>query len=270
MRDLFVIDDTGSPGNNSQSLLLKSSRYTSVAVLIQKEIRAELSSKIVTLIAKYSLLGIKEFHFTDLLNQRKEYRMLSKDEVKQIFQDFTEILMQFQYGVFVQTMTPESYAENGLEDDGTLSLEEKTLKFIILRIRHYVNAVNPIRNFEIMSDEGIGKKGTHRSYPELSAFTDKPQVSFFASHDDPLLQVADYFAFCLNKFQLIAIKNNRTAFDIWFMKTAKDAFRLFFASGFRPVLTKQDAGADEYDQFVLNRFKETGAYPFWERHNKKK
>ncbi len=270
MRDLFVIDDSGSPGNSSQSKLLKSTRYSSVAVFISKDIRLALSVKITDLIESYSYLGIQEFHFTDLLNQRKEYKDLSRDEVKRIFEKFTTVLETFQFGVIIQTMTPDTLAENGLKGEGYLTLEENTLKFTILRILLYVRDINPIRNFEILSDEGIGKKGSHRVYNELSAYTDKPQVSFLASHDNPLLQVADYYAFCLNRFQLLAIKPMRTIFDIWFMEIANRAFHLSFTSGFRPVLINSDAGYDEYDQIVLDRFKETGAFPFWVKHNQKK
>ncbi|WP_158642974.1 hypothetical protein [Mucilaginibacter ginsenosidivorax] len=42
MKHIFVVDDTGSPGNASESFTLKSDRKTYVAVLIAADIREEL------------------------------------------------------------------------------------------------------------------------------------------------------------------------------------------------------------------------------------
>ncbi|WP_394660500.1 DUF3800 domain-containing protein [uncultured Chryseobacterium sp.] len=270
MRDLFVIDDTGSPGNVSESLMLKSDRCTYLAVLIEKDIREELSNKIIKLLKKYEDLGIKEFHFTDLLNRRKEYDKLETNQVKDIFENFAAILNSFILTLFVQTMTSRTFEENGLIDDGSMSVEEKALHFVINRIFIHVKDVDSIRNFEIFCDEGIEKAGTRKYYEKLNAFTDRPFVTFMSSHSDVLLQVADFYAFCLNRHQLLAIKKNRTDFDHWFIKMTNTAFANCQSSGFRAGLMKEKTGAQEYDQMILQRYKETGSYPFWKKFNSKK
>lgn len=49
---------------------------------------------------------------------------------------------------------------------------------------------------------------------KLETFTDSPYVTFMSSHSDVLLQVADFYAFCLNRHQMLAIKENRTDLTI--------------------------------------------------------
>ncbi|ATN04893.1 hypothetical protein CRN76_05505 [Chryseobacterium indologenes] len=270
MRDIFVIDDTGSPGNRSESLMLKSDRCTYLAVLIEKNIREDLTKKIIVLLKKYEDLDIKEFHFTDLLNRRKEYSKLETNEVKEIFENFATILNSFKLTLFVQTMTSRTFEENGLIDNGNMSVEEKALHFVISRIFIHVKDVNPIRNFEIFCDEGMEKAGTKKYYEKLNAFTDRPFVTFMSSHSDVLLQVADFYAFCLNRHQMLAIKEKRTDFDRWFIEMTNIAFENCQSSGFRAGLMKEKAGAEEYDQVILQRYKETGSYPFWKKFNSKK
>jgi hypothetical protein len=270
MRDLFVIDDTGSPGNPSESKMLKSDRCTYLAVLIDKEIRLEISDKISELLKKYSYLKIQEFHFTDLINRRKEYKNLDTDQVKDIFENFAGILKPFKLPLFVQTMTSRTYKENGLVDDGKMSVGEKTLHFLILRIFIYAISDDLIRDFEIVCDEGIGKPGARKNYEKLSLLTDMPYITFMSSYSDVLLQVADFYAFCLNRHQLLAIKSNRTDFDKWFIEMTNDAFEGNPSSGFRSIITSNDHKLEDYDNGILQRYKETGSYPFWKKHNPKK
>jgi hypothetical protein len=270
MRDLFVIDDTGSPGNTSESLMLKSDRCTYLAVLIEKNIREELTKKILVLLKKFEDLGIKEFHFTDLLNRRKEYRKLETNEVKYIFENFAAILSSFKLTLFVQTMTSRTFKENGLFDDGSMSVEEKALHFVINRILIHVKDVDPIRDFEVFCDEGLENAGTRKNYEKLEPFTDMPYITFMSSHTDVLLQVADFYAFCLNRHQMLAIKEKRTDFDRWFIGMTNTAFANCRSSGFRAGLMNEKDGAKEYDQVILQRYKETGSYPFWKKFNSKK
>lgn len=270
MRDIFVIDDTGSPGNSSESLMLKSDRCTYLAVLIKKNIRKDLTTKIISLLKQYEDLGIKEFHFTDLLNRRKEYRKLETNEVRDIFENFAAILNSFKLTLFVQTMTSRTFEENGLIDDGSMSVEQKALHFVINRILIHVQDVDPIRDFEVICDEGIEKAGTRKNCEKLEPFTDMPYVTFMSSHADVLLQVADFYAFCLNRHQMLAIKEKRTDFDRWFIEMTNTAFANCESSGFREGLMKEKAGAKEYDEIILQRYKETGSYTFWKKFNSKK
>lgn len=175
-------------------------------------------------VSKNIPLNIQEFHFTDLINRRKEYENLDSDEVKKVFRSFASILKDYLLPLFVQTMTSRTYQENGLIDDGKMTVEEKALHFVILRIFIYVTSVNSIRNFEIFCDEGIGKPRARKQYEKLSALTDLPYVTFLSSDSDVLLQVADFYAFCLNRHQLLAIKSKRIDFDNWFIEMTNDAF----------------------------------------------
>lgn len=270
MRDLFVLDDTGAPGNNSQSLMLRSDRSAYMAVLIRAQIRHELSQKIRDMLNRYSHLGIKEFHFTDLLNRRKEYKKLDALGVQQIFSEFVDILKEYQLPLFFQSMTNESYAESGLNDDGKLSLEEKVIYFIVLRIVKYTVEVEALKNFEIICDEGLAKHGEERYYKELSRLTDIPAIKFMSSDSNPLLQVADFYAFVLNRHQMLAIKPKRSDFDKWFISVTGQVFDSQFKSGFGPFLIGDNDGAKTYDSVILEHFKRTGSYRYWKEHNEKR
>lgn len=164
-------------------------------------------------------------------------------------------------------MTSRTYEENGLIDDGKMSVEEKTLYFLILRIFIYATSINLIRNFETICDEGIEKPGARKNYQKLASLTDMPFVTFMSSHSDVLLQIADFYAFCLNRHQLLAIKDKKTDFDKWFIEMTNDAFYGNPSSGFRSAMVSNDHKAKDYDNAILQRYKETGSYPFWEKAN---
>lgn len=196
--------------------------------------------------------------------------MLDTKQVKEIFENFAGILLSYKLPLIVQTMTSRTYQENGLEDDGVLSVEEKALYFVVLRIFGYTTSVDFIRNFEIVCDEVIGKPGARKSYEKLSSLTDMPYVKFRPSHSNVLLQVADFYAFCLKRHQLLAIKSNRTDFDKWFIQMTNDAFYENPSSGFRPAIISNEHNAEDYDSAILQRYFETGSYPFWKKYNPKK
>lgn len=56
-------------------------------------------------------------------------------------------------------MTSRTCEENGLFEFSNMPVEEQTLQFVINRIFIHIRDVDPIRNFEILCDEGTGKAG---------------------------------------------------------------------------------------------------------------
>ncbi|WP_426582668.1 DUF3800 domain-containing protein [Mucilaginibacter sp. R-33] len=263
MKHVFVIDDTGSPGNKSESLMLRSDRVTYVAVFIAADIREELALAVQNLLSKHNL---QEFHFTDLINRRKEYAGLSTDSVINLFKDFTGILNRYRLPYFVQTITPRTLAENGLSNNLNKTLDEIALDFLFARIVHFVKVKRIHNQFEVWIDSGKKKHGHSAEVPNLRRVTKDNIMLYQSSDKNVLIQVADFFAFAMNRNQLIAIKPSRTAFDIVLITLLNSVFFCNESSGSASVLYDEKIFTKEdYDTYQIEKFKELGVFEYWKK-----
>ncbi|QEC78979.1 DUF3800 domain-containing protein [Mucilaginibacter ginsenosidivorax] len=211
---------------------------------------------------------LPEFHFTDLINRRKDYRGLDTETVKNIFKDFTALINRYNLPYFIQTMTPRTMDENGLRDPKNRGLDELALEFIFMRIKIFAEEYNLRNMFEIFIDEGLRKSGHFIVIDRLSELMNQNIATFKTSHEFLLIQVADFFAFVLNRNQLIAIKEQRTEFDVEIMGMVNSIFRGNLGSGSVDVLMGEDFTKADYDDYQIQKRKETGIYPFWKKINK--
>lgn len=271
MKHIFAIDDTGSPGNISESRMLKSDRKTYVSVFIHSSICEDLKSDIILLLEKYSSnrLKLKEFHFTDIINRRKEFSYLDSNGVLEIIKDFTDVLNKYYLPFFIQTITPRTLEENGLKNNHNKSLDEIALDFLFCRIKQFVLENHFENDFEVIIDEGIRKKGEKVIVENLKSVTTENYMLFDSSEDNLLIQVADFFAFTLNKNQMSMIKNKRTEFDIEVLNILNSVLNGNETSGIKPMLiSEREFSKDDYDKFQIEYFKKMGVYDYWRKLNK--
>src|SRR5277367_4560792 len=105
MKHLIVIDDTGSPGSTNETRFLKDNRKTLVGVFIHAEVRAKIEKLIEDVVIILDReFGIKELHFTDLVNKRNQFSPLENDEVVSLIQILSNAFSHFQLPYFVQTV----------------------------------------------------------------------------------------------------------------------------------------------------------------------
>lgn len=270
MKHLFAIDDTGSPGNKSESLMLKSDRKTYVAVFIHSEIRKNLFSEIQNIISKHNTgaFKINELHFTELINRRKEYKNIDSEKVKKIFIDFTDVLKKYSLPFFIQTVTPRTLEENGLKTPINKSLDEIALDFLFIRIKNFITKNNISTDFEIIIDEGLKSIGQKTKIEQLESIKKDTYMYFHSSESNISLQVADFFAFGMNRNQMMLIKENRTEFDLSILSLINEVFNKNDTSGSKPVLIKEDEfSKSDYDEMQIEILKEKGIYEYWKKKN---
>jgi hypothetical protein len=270
MKNIFVIDETGSPGNNSESKTLKSDRITYLAVFVDKEIRQSLIIEIKQLLIKLSPKENpwKEFHFNEIVNRRKEYKNLKSEEVINIIQAFANILNKYSLPFFNQTITPRTLEENGLKNNMNKSLDEIALDFLSSRIKDFIVKNNLGKSIDFSIDEGLKKSGQKLEMPILREVVDDNNLYFKKSEDDVLIQVADFFAYALNRNQMVMIKDKSTEFDIILLSILNSVFYGNQSSGSKSdLITKVQFNKEDYDKRQIEYFKKMGVYEYWKKVN---
>jgi hypothetical protein len=268
MKHLFTIDETGSPGNISESITLKSDRKTYVAVFINSNIRKNIISDINSIISKYSSSEnpINELHFTDLINRRKEYKTLDTETILSIIKDVSDAFNKYSLPFFLQTITPRSLEENGLVNRANKSIDEIALDFLFQRIKNFIKDNNLKDNFEIIIDQGLNKPGHKTEIPTLKELSKENFMLFQSSSENPLIQVADFFAFTMNRNQMMLIKDNRTDFDNLLLLLLNSVLNGNETSGSKSILIKEkEFSKDNYDKHQIEIFKQNGLYEYWRK-----
>jgi hypothetical protein len=277
MKHIIAIDDTGSPGNSSESLTLKSDRYSLTAVLFPNWRIQAITENVEKLLNYWKGIhpSIKEFHFTDIINRRKAFTNLSSNEVVNIFQNFTDLIKNEELYIFHQTFTPRTLKENGLNEylqyvhPKRKDIKYLTLDFLSVRIKKEIKELKIENNVDVFIDEGIEKAGKNVSLPYLE---DEMKPNAFAlscsSSQNLFLQIADFFAFIINRNQLMMIKSNRTDFDIEILKVTQFAFTNKRLSGIEGELKcYEEINKDEYDKTIKKAFEKNGNLAFWKEVN---
>lgn len=120
----------------------------------------------------------------------------------------------------MQTIDHRTLADHAIRLKGKvegLDLSVKadlSLLFLLLRIRMEYQS-KPER-ITLLIDEGARKPGTTIGN---MIFHDWPEIfegRYTSSGCEPLLQVADFLAYCINRSTYLATKRKRTAIDNWF------------------------------------------------------
>jgi|GEM_PF-1136184 len=272
MKHIFVIDDTGAPGNKSESRTLKSDRKTYVAVFIEYEYRKILENGITEILDKYRNLGfhLSELHFTDIVNRRRDFKKFNSDLVIGILSDVVSLFNKCHFNVFVQTMTKRTLKENGLNPEkyAKESLDETVLQFLFKRMKLFIERENIRNNFEIFIDEGLMRNGEVMNIEELRSVSSSNYIQFKSSVNSILLQVADFFAYTVNRNQMLMIKDRRTDFDIKVLSLLNSVLSENHISGLRSqAISSSDFTKNDYDDYFESVLKEMGIYEYWKRSN---
>jgi len=280
MKHLIVIDDTGSPGNTSESKTLKSDRFSFTAVLIFSTRRNILETKMKELLNELQKkhINIKEFHFTDIINRRKSFSNLTSDEVLNIFSSITKLLEKEKFYIFHQTITPRTLQENGLEfyfqfiDPSRRDIKHIALDFLCQRIKSSVKSLKIKNLFEVIIDEGMVKKGGKVYLPFLSEeLKQNPYANSESSEASVLLQIADFYAFVINRMQMLMIKNKISDFDKSILEIIQQAFLNKTLSGIKGKLIDPDEISKKlYDEEILKKYNEHGNLHTWRKANERK
>jgi len=220
MKHLIVIDDTGSPGSTNETRFLKDDRKTLVGVFIHAKIRAQIEKLIKDVVTNLDKeFGIKELHFTDLVNKRNEYSPLKNDEVVKLIQILSNAFSHFSLPYFVQTVHKDTLKENGINDKLKIDNfnleknEDAALMLLLIRLKAYLEKEYPNQIVEIVMDEGRRKNGVSETFKILENSSVDNKIVYKSSCDFIPLQVADFFAYSVNRMQMTVVKPIKTEYD---------------------------------------------------------
>lgn len=225
MRAGIFIDDSGNPGTQTENVYDTTDRKSWYAVVLTSEQRIQAHSFMTALIREnFSIYGAKEFHFTDIFSGVRSYKGVSLDTRLQIFEHFATIFRDMKYPILHMTMTSADYERSKIVRPKGKHLidgfdmtrhEDLTLCYLLLRCHYFLkknrNGYPPV---EIVIDAGRQKDGSIQEMNEFkSDFIDKT-IRYVASEKEPMLQLADYAAFCLNRAYWLQNKSKRTDLDL--------------------------------------------------------
>lgn len=205
------IDDTSISGNPCEVYSVNSNYKSYIAIFLENN--AAMAAKRVMLKLTEDLknqYGTDEFHFTDIYSRHGPYKTMSQDEKEGLFETFSDLINHFGIHWTIQSMTYESKRKiddaikkaktennSNLPDIAELMLLMKKLNGLIQ------NQIIPSKNIHIVCDSGIKKPGESLTFPDSGKiFVFPPIIYFEDSKKEPLLQLADFVAFCFLRNQI--------------------------------------------------------------------
>lgn len=171
-------------------------------------------------LALLSELGLKdpEFHFADIWAGKGEYKKLDLHQRLAIFRCLSEIFLTCQFKVFVQTFDPENAAVLRDRADwlpesvGPLKLsnhEDLALFFLLYRVQAHLKEENATAC--VVVDEGRLKCGCWINWSVPTFYAGG--ILFANSRLVRLIQLADFAAYILNRWQLLRVKTRLNELD---------------------------------------------------------
>jgi hypothetical protein len=216
------IDDTGSPGLNTPGL--HSQRKSWVAVLVPPHQVVEVMDQLPNALSYLAELGLKdpEFHFTDIWAGRGEYQKLDLQQRLSIFRFMAHIFATYRFQVLVQTLDPDTAADIHDRADwpaqfGPLKFddhEDLALIFALLRVRLHLKSLEGGNATAcVVVDADRLASGTAMVLPGLAPTFCAGAVLFASSRLIHAIQLADFAAFVMNRWQLLRVKDKLRNLD---------------------------------------------------------
>lgn len=216
------LDDTGSPGLHRPGL--SADRKSWVAVVVPPHQVVEVMDQLPNALSYLADLGLSrpEFHFTEILNGVGEYKKLTLEQRLGIFRFMAFIFAQYRFPVLVQTFDPRNAAEVMSRADWPDSLgplnfsdhEDLALILALVRTRlHLKEKHGPDASACVIVDEGRMRRGKFFDVPGLAPTFVGGAVLFESSRLVHPLQLADFAAFVMNRWQLLRVKDRLTEVD---------------------------------------------------------
>jgi hypothetical protein len=221
----IAIDDTYGPSDNTNSSFVTGDRRTHVAVIFPDEevqdIRKQTAECLVEI---HSLTGlkVKEFHFVDIYNRKPPWNELLTNANLRMFEFFASIYKHYHWPVIIKTIDDRTLRDHGLEILGAKidgldisKREDLSLFWLMLKIKNqFKTSSMPITLF---LDEGRKKPGTDFGSKIFHDWPASFKGTYASSTSEPLLQIADFIAFCINRSTHLATKIKRSDVDAWFL-----------------------------------------------------
>lgn len=235
----IFIDDTGSPGLQTQSSRPADSKSW-VAVIVPQDQMAEVYEQLPRALKGLEEIvsGAKEFHFTDIYAGRQAFKGVDAKVRLAILDFMAYIFSQYKFPVIVQTLSSDSrsYIQSTIQLPKQLGPlvtdrhDDLALIFLILRLKQFITSKNlaPMRLF---IDEGRLRNGATIVIESLDTVFRDGLICFANSRSIYPIQLADFAAFILNRWQILLSKKGLSDFDRRFLQIASPVAELFVNIG---------------------------------------
>lgn len=216
------IDDTGSPGLKTPGL--HADRKSWVAVIVPPHQTAEVMNQLPNALSFLHELGLTdpEFHFTDIWAGKGQFRKLDLPQRLGIFRFMAYIFATYRFQVLVQTFDPQNAADirgrgEWPERLDALKLsdhQDLALIFVLLRVRMHLKSLEGGNATAcVVVDEGRLASGKVIVLPGLAPTFVAGAVLFASSRLVHSIQLADFAAFVMNRWQLLRVKDRLSELD---------------------------------------------------------
>lgn len=236
----IAIDDTYGPEIGTESSFVTGNRRTHVAVVFPDEDVQDIRKQTAECLAEINqLTGIaaKEFHFVDIYNRKAPWDNLPDKANLRLFEFFAFIYRQNRWPVFIQTIDARTLGDHGIdgfagEIEGLDLSSRANLSLIWLLIKVKSKFKKNPEPITLVLDEGEGKPGTPFGSKIFHDWPKSFNGHYSSSASEPLIQIADFIAFCINRSTHLGMKSRRSDVDTWFlnlvgeMKIDCDALKL--------------------------------------------
>lgn len=255
----IAIDDTYGPDRNTGSRYVTGKRRTHVAVLFPdtevSKIRLKIKQYMNSLNEHFvnSNIAIKEFHFVDIYNRKPPWKFLPSRSNIDVFSEFSRLYKSHQWKVLIQTIDDRTLNKAELNSlrkmriDG-LDLKQRSdisLLFLLIKIKQHFNQTED--DITLLLDEGRKKAGVSFGREIFSNYPASFRGSYAKSESEPLLQIADFLAFCINRSTHLSTKPNRTELDLWFLNMA---FSMEInCDDLKRAILNRNFSIDDFDEF---------------------
>jgi hypothetical protein len=253
---LYVaIDDTYGPIGSAGSKYVTGARRTHVAVLFDDhevpEVRQQLNSCL-DYMAELLPEAPKEFHFAEVYQGSGVWAPFREDKRNLgLIESFASIYASYRWPVIVQTVDDRTFRDHGIEGfkgvvDGLDLADRQDLSLMLLCVKIKRQLTDLAAPLTVIVDEGKRKKNAPFG---RAIFRDRAdyQGRYAASSDEPLLQIADLLAFCINRMTHLSLKATRTETDLEFIDLV--SHMRIRSADLSQMIVPRDFTIEEIDRF---------------------
>jgi len=226
----IAIDDTYGPHGQTNSEYVTGNRRTNIGVAFPEKdidyIREQMLSCLKWIEEEF-LIKPPEFHFVEIYNRKPPWDELPENANLAIFLAFADIYKRYKWKVFIQTIDDRTLRDHCIEKIAgkinQFNLEKASdlsLLWLLIKIKKFYSQ-SP-ESLIISIDEGLGKPNTKVGQEIFHDYKATYSGVFQSSKEEPLLQLADFIAFVLNRTTHLYMKKQRSEVDNWFLEVIND------------------------------------------------
>ena len=163
----------------------------------------------------------------DIYNRKSPWDKLPENANLIIFFAFANIYKKYKWKVFIQTIDDRTLTDHGVKKIlgkiNQFDLEKPSdlsLFWLLIKIKLFYSQTTD--SLVILIDEGLGKPNAKVGHEVFHDYKGEYSGVFQSSKQEPLLQLADFMAFILNRTTHLYMKQKRSDVDNWFLELIND------------------------------------------------